>query len=240
MSILQMAYMHSDATHKPSEILHCLLDPYYITWDQVQNLISLLCWPGRLSASIKHPAFLVVQRLEKYQQAEVTTKSEALKKYFICAATFITHLWYTKYCETRKKYILADKPFGCIAYEYSDAPVPFAWISFDYHGVPHVMKQHPRMPPVEIHLFRSTKMGALHPLNIKLFESSCFASLGFSQLVVHTFNETFLGIESVEPNHFLPNYMLIVSEERLFCRCLLVSPSVDKLWSMPVLFHLYE
>jgi hypothetical protein len=238
-SILQMAYSSSSEI-KPAETLALLLEPYYITYGQLQSLISILFWPGRLSCStMRHPAYLTTQRLEKYMECDALTKSDVLKKYFICAATMISHLWYTKYCENKKRYMLHKNLF-CVAYEYADSAVPFVWFSFDAHGLPTVMKYHPNVPPIKMEVQRSTKAGALNTLAMQFFEKDKCLQQGYSNLSIQVFNGTFMGIQSLKETPKLVNYMLIISEETSLVRCILVSPSTDQLWNMPVILHQYE
>jgi len=238
-SILQMAYA-SSSEMKPTETLALLLDPYYITYDQLQCLISIVFWPGRLFClNLRHPAYLTAQRLEKYRECDVLTKTDVLKKYFICVATMISHLWYTKYCTIKQKYFL-HKSLFCAAYEYADSAVPFVWFSFDAHGLPTVLKHHPNMPPIEMEILRSTKVGALNTLVMRFFEKDTCIKQGYSNLLIQVFNGTFTGIQSVKENQQLSNYMIILSEELMLVRCILVSPSTDQLWNMPVILHQYE
>lgn len=238
-SILQMAYL-SAGENEPTETLTALLDPYYITYDQLQSIISTLYWPGALFANIKHPAYLIAKRLEKYRACDHLTKKDMLKKYFICAATMISHIWYTQFCESKGKYILHNNLY-CASYQYSNAAVPFVWFAFDSHGVPRLVRYHPKTPPIEMEIMRSTKAGVLNTLVLKFFDSDdSDQTTGYSRICLQVFNETFMGIQSVEQNKALCNYMMIISEQLYLSRCLLVSPSTDFVWNMPVVLHKYE
>lgn len=222
---------------KPRDSLLQLLNPYYVTYDQLIYLISNIHWPGRLSANSKHPFYAIVKQLERYKITDIHADKDVLKKHFVFAATCICHLWYNRLNDTKNGYILHKSPH-VVCYQYVDSPIPFVWLGVDNHGMPHVYQSHPDMPYLEIDLLRSTKLGNLQPLTLVFFESS---NRGTSHIQLQLFEQSFLGISTFEDiTHTAPNYVILLSEDLLFSRCIMISPSTDKAWNIPVIFHQYE
>jgi len=241
MSMLSLIY--NEACDKlilhprPRDSLLQLLQPYYVTYDQLNYLISKIHWPGRLSANVKHPFYAIVQQLERYKSNDMYANKDILKKHYCFAATSICHIWYSRLNEEKNGYILHKTPHF-VSYQFVDSPIPFVWISVDTHGMPHIFGSHHDMPCLEIDIIRCTKLGDLRPLTLSFFESS---TTGTSHIRLQLFEQSFLGISTFQSfSYETPNYVLLLSEDLLFSRCIMISPSSDKSWSIPVIFHQYE
>jgi hypothetical protein len=112
----------------------------------------------------------------------------------------------------------------------------------DTHGMAHVFQYDKRMPPLEIELFRTTSKGDLFPLKFYLRledekKKHLLDEIVSIQLCIY--DQSFLSL-SVTQNSKQNNFVVFLTESLLLSRAILVSPSVEKIWSIPVVLHLYE
>lgn len=252
MNMLCEAYKSDE----PITTLRNLLQPYSVTFDQVHAALgSAIFWPGRLSANEAHPFYVTMQKFLEYQRdMDTTAKIDYFKRRFVYVATSVAHAWYTRQRETDYKFVLHRDPHF-VAYQYPGCAAPYAWFSFDKFGMPHVFAAHTDMPPVEIELMRSTKAGDLLPLTLKFFEvvaprggaaggnkqespPAAVATQATSRLQFHVHNQHFLQLHTFPSN--TRTYVLFFSEDLLLTRCIMVSPTTDRAWSIPVVMHQYE
>lgn len=235
MNVLCEAYKSDE----PLTTLRNLLEPYHITFEQLQSVIAEVFWPGRLSANESHPFYVVVNKMLEYQNVMSSLeKSDFFKKRFIYVATAVAHAWYSKKRDG-SRYVLHKTPHF-VTYQYPGHAVPYVWFSFDKFGMPHVFASHPWMPPLEITLHRSTSMGDMMPLTVRFFETNNHSiqaqSLCKLEFCVH--DQHFLQLNTSPSN--TRTFVMLISEDLLLSRCIMVSPTTDNAWSIPVVMHQYE
>lgn len=240
MNLLSAVYEEEDNLMR-FDLVRNLLDPYVITFDQVKMVIDTIFWPGRLHASAKHPSYAILKQLDAYltHDGQAMVPAETLKKHFVFACVSICHAWYTKQRENDGRFILHKKPHF-VAYQEPGLAVPFIWFSIDDHGMTHVMQMDPRVPPLEIRLFRSTKNGDLFPLTFyPRLQDQDEKNMERVELEVCIYDSKFLNLD-IRRNANQDNFVVFMSENLTLVRCLLVSPSVEKTWSVPCILHKYE
>lgn len=230
MSLLSLAYKEQDII-----TLEMLLFPYYMTYEQLCLIISDIHWSGSAFATSKHPSYEIVRRLSKYMEEDTHAKPDQIKRHFIYAAASICHAWYTRKDEYNR-HVLHKNP-QLVAYQEFGIPLPFVWISIDSHGMTHVF-QRVRMPALQIKLYRSTKGGDLqplcffaHPEDEQAKEKACI------EIVVY--NQTLLNLQTEKTSN-VGNFIILVTESLTLSRCMLISPSTDRTWNVPLVLHLYE
>lgn len=231
MSFLSVVYKEQDMT-----TIENLLSPYYMTYGQLQLIMDDIYWPGMTSATAKHPYYYIICKLSKYMQEDTHAKPAQIKKHFIYAVASICHAWYTRK-DNSNRFVLHKNP-QFVAYEDFGIALPFIWISIDSHGMAHVFQRHKDMPGVQIHLYRTTKRGDLHPL-------SFFAHVDDEKnqekayIEISIYNQSLLNLQTEKASE-AKNFVIFVSESLTLSKCMLVSPSTDKVWTIPVIVHLYE
>lgn len=246
MNMLCEAYKSDE----PFATLQNLLQPYCITYEQVQSVMGDVFWPSQMSAKENHPFYVAAQKMTQYRnEMDTTAKSNYFKKRFVYVATAVCHAWYTRQRKHDQKYMLHRDPHF-VAYQYPGGPVPYAWLSFDKFGMPHVFAVSPPtvlpMPPLEIRLFRSSSVGDMLPLTVKFFEYVPPAPQGAggmtiqspSHLEFHIHNQQFIQLYTAPSN--TRTYILFISEDLLLTRAIMVSPTTDNAWLIPVAMHRYE
>jgi hypothetical protein len=246
MNMLCEAYKSDE----PVATLQNLLQPYHITYEQLRDLMAILFWPGRMSVNESHPFYVVSQKLTEYtHNTDTLAKREYFKKRFIYVATAVCHAWYARLRTHDHKFVLHRDPHF-VAYQHPGASVPYVWFSFDKFGMPHVFASHSGMPSLEIELCRSTKLGDMLPLTLRFFDAPPPSSLPApagpegtntqqpSKIQMHVHNQQFLELYTFPSQ--TRNYVMFISEDLLLTRCIMVSPTTDKAWLIPVIMHKYE
>jgi hypothetical protein len=236
MNLLVAVY--EDELNPKDLIMNQLVCPYYFTYQQLELVIDDIYWPGRFHASSKHPSYSILKQLDTYlkSDSQAMVDGNVIKRHFVYAATSICHAWYTR----RDKdgfYILHKNPHF-VAYQEPGLSVPFIWLSIDSHGMAQVFQRDKWMPPLEINLFRTTKNGDLFPLKFfaRLEDEKTTNRVSIDFCI---YEQRFLNID-VKLNPHQGNFILFISEGLKFTRSILVSPSCEKTWSVPVVIHKYE
>lgn len=241
MNMLTAIYEEEDVLAR-LDLLQDFLSPYSITYEQLKMVVSDIYWPGRLHASSKHPSYAILKQLNNYIERDgyALTETNIIKKHFVFAIVSICHAWYTKRSEIDGRFILHKNPHF-VAYQEPGSSVPFVWLSVDTHGMAHVFQYDKRMPPLEIELFRTTSKGDLFPLKfyMRLEDEKKKHSDEMIAIQLSIYDQSFLNL-TVTQNSKQNNFVVFLTESLLLSRALLVSPSVEKAWSIPVVLHLYE
>lgn len=210
-----------------------LLAPYHITADQVEELAQQLWWPGR--PHVSHPLFAVVK------EARQISTPAANKERFIFLATALSHVWLV-----RQPTQWGGGLRRICTYEGVGAPVPHAWLHVNRQGMLTLCAASPGMPALAVTVNRSCTLGFMRSLELDL-NVDAGTRYGCSYLELYVNIEGGGGgggggVEVVVGNceSTTANYALLFTSHGQVCcldRALLVSPSLCRSWTLPVVVH---
>jgi hypothetical protein len=223
----------------PQQYMCHLLQPYHITAEQVEELASLLHWPGRPHCS--HPCYALVRGIGDYTSVEQRKCLNAINKQrFIHVATSVSHIWICK---------AATKKGGGIrricTYQGENAPIPFAWLHIDRQGMIQCARMSNKMPCLAITVNRYCAMGKLLPLELDFNNEARGLANGCCYLRVYmdvnddnaAFDVSCWASDDMNDNK---NFALLFTRSAEICtlkRAFLVSPSLRRTWTLPIMIH---
>jgi hypothetical protein len=241
MNLVHAAYKDVD----PVTYISHLLEPYYITAEQVEALAANFYWPGRPHPS--HPLYGLVKDLLKSTNPEQRKCLDHVnKERFIAMATSISHVWVCP---------LATKLGGGLrricTYQGASAPIPHAWLHADRQGMMTLCAASAQMPALAIVVHRTCVVGRMLPLELDLNVDQG-SPFGCSYLHVYLDMERAQGAIEVElwaadkaGAEQLPNYALLFTRSADVCQlaqrgAYLLSPSLGRVWGLPLMLHTIE
>jgi len=233
---------YADGDGDPERYVRHLLAPYYVTAAQVEELARELHWPGR--PHVSHPLYAVVREMRQLSAPRERRCLDAVnRERFVSLATSISHIWLV--AEPTKR---GGGLRRICTYQGVNAPIPHAWLHVDGQGVVTLCAASPGMPALALSVKRSCRLGYLAPLDLDLnVEHGSSHGCSYLNFYVDVDGsaldaEQWASSSSSGSNDTPTNYALLFTRSAPVCqlsKALLVSPSLQRTWSLPVVVHAF-
>lgn len=238
MALIYECYKSDD----PSEFLKSMLDPYYISNQQLTYITTEIRW--YYARKITHPLTYFVHLIEDLSKPNFQT-AEKTKQQFILASTMICHLWYEF---KRNDEIYLPRNVACFSpFESPNQPVSYVWLNVDQNMSLDLVFGNYKSP-LRVRVERECFIGKLFPYEVEFYNDCRTNDLIDLSINISTslfgpkdsrnnvrLNSTFQVPTTANKN----NFVVLITEGELmrFINCYCVSPSTHQLWCYPVLIH---
>ena len=238
MNLVHAAYMDED----PVAFISNLLEPYFITAEQVEELCDKLYWPGR--PHVSHPLYGLVKEVMHLTNPEMRKcLNQVNKERFIAIATSISHVWL---------YPKPGKRGGGLkricTYEGLGSPIAHAWLHVDYQGMLTLCSASAKMPALAIIVHRRCYIGNMLPLELDInVDRGTPFGCSYLNIYLDVENDYSSMVVDLWPTHTdyasqLPNYALLFTRAADVCQlaqrgAYLLSPSLGRVWALPLMLH---
>lgn len=236
MSLVHEAHKNED----PQQYLNSMLDPYYISDEQVHYITTELVWNH--NQRVPHPMSQTVKNIQSIPPGK--KKVSSAKQVFVTVSTALPHLW----CKGAGGLMIRDKL--CFApYGEENKPAPYVWINLDqFSNLEMIYANY--QSPFRIRVQRKCGLGELAPYEMDFYEEYGAA---YDDRVEVTLNlSTPVGggggatVPELASHCYAPrksnkeNFIILLSSAFKFIGCYYVSPTTWFVWKYPVLMHVLE